>query len=64
MFKFILHVFRGDSSISYMYDTEKFHGLGMWVTFFKKKLYGPFSWMGFNCLKATATSRWLFTFYH
>ena len=19
---------------------------------FKKKLYGPFSWMGFNCLKA------------
>ena len=34
MFKFILHVFRGDSSISYMYDIEKFHGLGMWVTFF------------------------------
>ena len=23
-----------------------------------KKLYGPFLWMGFNCLKATAT------FYH
>ena len=23
----------------------------------KKKLYGPFLWMGFNCLKATATSR-------
>ena len=22
----------------------------------KKKLYGPFLWMGFNCLKATATS--------
>ena len=23
----------------------------------KKKLYGPFLWMGFNCLKARATSR-------
>ena len=30
----------------------------------KKKLYGPFLWMGFNLLKATATSRRLFTFYH
>ena len=30
----------------------------------KKQLYGPFSWMGFNCLKATATSRRQFTFYH
>ena len=30
-----------------------------------KKLYGPFLlWMGFNCLKATATSRMQFTFYH
>ena len=29
-----------------------------------KKLYGPFLWMGFNCLKATATSRRQFTFYH
>ena len=29
-----------------------------------KKLYGPFSWMGFNCLKARATSRRQFTFYH
>ena len=30
-----------------------------------KKLYGPFFlWMGFNCLKATATSRRQFTFYH
>ena len=29
-----------------------------------KKLYGPFLWMGFNCLKATATSRGQFTFYH
>ena len=31
----------------------------------KKKLYGPFLlWMGINCLKATATSRRLFNFYH
>ena len=28
----------------------------------KKKLYGPFFWMGFNCLKARATSRRQFTF--
>ena len=28
------------------------------------KLYGPFLWTGFNCLKATATSRRQFTFYH
>ena len=25
--------------------------------FFKKKLYGPFLWMGFNCLKATEPLR-------
>ena len=30
----------------------------------KKKLYGPFLWMGFYCLKARATSRRQFTFYH
>ena len=30
----------------------------------KKKLYGPFLWTGFNCLKARATSRRQFTFYH
>ena len=39
----------------------------MQVGFIKKKnfkLYGPFLWMGFNCLKATATSRRQFTFYH
>ena len=29
-----------------------------------KKLYGPFLWMEFNCLKAKATSRRQFTFYH
>ena len=28
----------------------------------KKQLYGPFLWTGFNCLKATATSRRQFTF--
>ena len=31
--------------------------------FLKKKLYGLFLWMGFNCLKARATSRRQFTFY-
>ena len=30
----------------------------------KKKLYGPFLWMEFNRLKASATSRRQFTFYH
>ena len=30
----------------------------------KKKLYGPYLWMGFNYLKASATSRRQFTFYH
>ena len=33
-------------------------------TLLKKKLYGPFLWIGFNCLKARATSRRHFTFYH
>ena len=28
------------------------------------KLYGLFLWMEFNCLKARATSRMQFTFYH
>ena len=30
----------------------------------KKKLYGLFLWMGFKDLKARATSRRQFTFYH
>ena len=30
----------------------------------QQQLYGPFLWMGFNCLKARATSRRQFTFYH
>ena len=29
-----------------------------------KKFYGPFLWMGFNCLKASVTSKRQFTFYH
>ena len=29
---------------------------------FLKKLYGSFLWMGFNCLKARATSKKQFTF--
>ena len=28
-----------------------------------KNVYGPFLWMGFNCLKASDTSRKQFTFY-
>ena len=31
---------------------------------FKKKHYGPFLWMGFNCLKATATSMGQCSFPH
>ena len=31
---------------------------------FNFKLYGPFLWMGFNCLKAIATLRRQFTFFH
>ena len=30
----------------------------------KKKLYDPFLWIEFHCLKARATSRRQFTFYH
>ena len=30
----------------------------------EKKIYGPFMWMGFNCLKATAKMRRYFAFYH
>ena len=30
----------------------------------KEKLYGPFLWMGFNCLKASVTSRRQVTFCH
>ena len=38
---------------------------GVWqFLILKKKMYGPFLWIGFNCLKARATSRRQFTFYH
>ena len=37
---------------SSFYLTEKHQGF---FFFFLKKIYGPFLWMGFNCLKATAT---------
>ena len=30
----------------------------------QKNLFGPFLWMGFNCLKATVISRRQFNFYH
>ena len=30
--------------------------------FFKKKLYGPFLWMGFNCIKAKVTVPWFWTY--
>ena len=29
-----------------------------------KNIMAPFLWIGFNCLKASATSRRQFTFYH
>ena len=56
---------------------EKFLGIYVFVTLplenklspleipqTKKKLYDPFLWTGFNCLKATAISRRKFTCYH
>ena len=43
---------------------DKFHPSKLPHNKKKKKLYGPFLWMGFNCLKARATSRRQFTFYH
>ena len=30
----------------------------------QQQLYGPFLWMGLNCLEARANSRRQFTFYH
>ena len=38
--------------------------MGKVFSYYKKKLCGPFLWMGFNCVKARATSRRQFTFYH
>ena len=34
------------------------------ITKKKTNLYDPFLWMGLSCLKARATSRRQFTFYH
>ena len=53
----------------YKYLLRQIHSLGLFfsvgfitvlicfVLFFLKKLYGPFLWMGLNCLKATETLR-------
>ena len=46
-----------------MLDVNNFFLL-IWFFKKKKKLYSPFLWMGFKCLKATATLRRQFTFYH
>ena len=62
------HIFES-SKYTYLKTTDAFE-MRAFIGFiylrglYKKKLYGPFSWMGFNCLKATATSRRQFTFYH
>ena len=50
------------------YYTDRMTTMSSKFSFFdkiiKKKLYSPFLWMGFNCLKVRATSRRQFTFYH
>ena len=50
-----------------IHSSDLFFWLGFiyCVNFLKKKPYGPFLWMGFNCLKATEPLRGdnlLFTF--
>ena len=52
------------SDFQYGFSSSQSTAYLLTVVSFKKKLYGPFLWMGFNCLKATATSRRQFTFYH
>ena len=47
-----------------VHQTEFFCHLGPFFKKLQKKLYGPFLWMGFNCLKACATLRRQFTLYH
>ena len=62
-----LHQLMGSSCLICMklLKYEEQYETHAWYSFLKKKLYGPFLlWMGFNCLKATATSRRQFTFYH
>ena len=61
--KFILSVITVSSHIYFLcFDIV----LSVFFSVFliKKKLYGPFLWMRFNCLKARATSRRQFTFHH
>ena len=41
-----------------------FRGCSIFYLFIYFKFYGPFLWIGFNCLKARATSRKQFTFYY
>ena len=41
-----------------VYKSRKHYNPG----YIQKKLYGPFLWMGFNCLKTRAFSRGQFTF--
>ena len=57
-----------DSCLSYLknkiatgFESGLYTGM---IVIKKKQLYGPFLWMGFNYLKASATSRRQFTFYH
>ena len=51
--------------VACLYKSCTLQKLGNHESDFKNlKLYGPFLWIGFKCLKATATSRRQFTFYH
>ena len=43
--------------------TRKTKKINLLYFFIKKKLYGPFSWMALNYLKAKVNSRMQFTFY-
>ena len=63
-------VLDGKSSQEYPFNSGVTQCLILCFTLFllyikkTKKLHGPFLWMGINCLKARATSRRQFTFYH
>ena len=48
----------------YSWTATTSHGVTWKRITHQKKLYSPFLWMGFNCLKARITSRRQFTFYH
>ena len=47
-----------------VYKLETFKSCKEAKHIIKKKLYGPILWLGFNCLKASTTSRRQFTFFH